>query len=157
MTAMSKLLNWVLVLSILSMIPRLAFGQKRWDEINTTQELYDSYPEVIRHLLKSLDFDRPALKQVMISYQKGDAVAACDQLLGYYLTSSTREGYKITKDFDFASGSFNQFVKLEVEATHYRSVMYVRDDFWVIVERILTDRPRNLNILWHWHPDLKVI
>jgi hypothetical protein len=63
---------------------------------------------------------------------------------------------KITDDFDYASNSFDSFIDIDGEAKHIRSLFYVRGEFWVVVDRILTDRPRNINALWHWHPECVV-
>ncbi|TRX60588.1 heparinase [Fulvivirga sp. M361] len=65
--------------------------------------------------------------------------------------------YKITDEFDFATSSFDAYNNVEGEVKHIRSVFYVRGDFWVIVDRILTDRPRHIETLWHWHPRCKVL
>ena len=64
--------------------------------------------------------------------------------------------YKITDKFDFATSSFDAYKGVEGEAKHIRSLYYVRGEFWVVVDRIITDRPRHIEILWHWHPDCKV-
>lgn len=65
--------------------------------------------------------------------------------------------FKITGDFDYATGTFDSFSELEGKAEHSRSMVYVRGGFWVIVDRIVTDRPRKIDALWHWHPDCTVI
>ena len=65
--------------------------------------------------------------------------------------------FKITEDFDYASNAFDQFMDVEGEAKHIRSVFYVRGEFWVVVDRIITDRPRKIDALWHWHPENEVV
>ena len=60
--------------------------------------------------------------------------------------------YQINKDFDYGSGTFNQFSETEGQFSHTRSVIYVRGKFWVVADRLLTDRPRHVETLWHWHP-----
>ncbi|MEO0332018.1 MAG: heparinase II/III family protein, partial [Bacteroidota bacterium] len=65
--------------------------------------------------------------------------------------------YKITDDFDFATGSFSQFLQVEGEVNHQRATMYVRGEFWIVVDRVITDRPRKIEALWHWHPTCKVV
>lgn len=65
--------------------------------------------------------------------------------------------YKITPGFDYASGTFSHFANVNGTATHTRTMMYVRGRFWVVVDRIVSDRPRTIEALWHWHPDNKVI
>jgi hypothetical protein len=65
--------------------------------------------------------------------------------------------FKITPAFDYASGSFSHFADIEGTATHTRAVLYVRGKFWVVADRIVSDRPRTIEALWHWHPDNEVI
>lgn len=63
---------------------------------------------------------------------------------------------KITDDFDYASASFDHFNDLEGEAEHSRSLFYVRGAFWIVADHITTDRPRTIETLWHWHPEISV-
>ena len=65
--------------------------------------------------------------------------------------------YKITKDFDYASGTFDKYNNLEGEFSHTRALFYVRGKFWVEADQIKTDRPRQIETLWHWHPDCQVL
>ena len=69
----------------------------------------------------------------------------------------SKEHFRITKDFDYASGSFDKFINVGGEIKHTRAIFYVRGKFWVMVDRINTDRPRKIEALWHWHPDCKVV
>jgi hypothetical protein len=64
--------------------------------------------------------------------------------------------YKITDEFDYAWNSFDQFNDLSGESKHIRALFYVRDNFWIIVDNIETDRPRKIEALWHWHPDCRI-
>lgn len=64
--------------------------------------------------------------------------------------------FKTTDNYDYAWGSFDQFEEVEGKAIHTRSVTYVRDQFWVVVDRLQSDRPREVEVLWHWHPDCSV-
>ncbi len=61
----------------------------------------------------------------------------------------------LTPDFDYASNSFDKYYDLE-NVKHTRALFYVRGNFWVVVDKIETDRPRKIETLWHWHPDCKV-
>jgi hypothetical protein len=62
---------------------------------------------------------------------------------------------KITPKFDYATNEFSKF-SIDGSASHTRSLMYVRGQFWVVVDRIRTDKPRQIETLWHWHPDCVV-
>ncbi|MCM4153991.1 heparinase [Arenibacter sp. N53] len=61
--------------------------------------------------------------------------------------------FKITEGFDYASNSFEQFLDIAGKAKHTRAIFYVRNQFWVVVDRVATDRRRTIEALWHWHPD----
>ncbi|GAB2799595.1 hypothetical protein GCM10027275_51860 [Rhabdobacter roseus] len=63
---------------------------------------------------------------------------------------------KITPEFDYATNEFADFKNTEGTARHTRALLYVRGKFWVVVDRIQTDRPRKIETLWHWHPDCTV-
>jgi hypothetical protein len=63
--------------------------------------------------------------------------------------------WRITPEFDYAWNSFDKYYDVE-NVKHNRSMMYVRDEFWVVVDKIETNQPRKVETLWHWHPDCKV-
>ena len=65
--------------------------------------------------------------------------------------------FKIHKDYDYAYGDFNDFENLSGSALHTRAIFYLRNGFWLVADKIKTDRPRALKFLWHWHPDVKII
>jgi Heparinase II/III N-terminus/Heparinase II/III-like protein len=66
--------------------------------------------------------------------------------------------YAITSEFDLAVGTFdNGFINLKGKASHSRAVLYLRDKYWVVIDRIVTDRPRQIEALWHFHPDCTVV
>jgi hypothetical protein len=65
--------------------------------------------------------------------------------------------YLIAPSFDFARGTFDgRFLGLAGKAIHTRTLLYVRGKYWVVVDRIQTDRPRRIEPLWHFHPDCTV-
>lgn len=64
----------------------------------------------------------------------------------------TENLYAITPEYDYGSGIFEKFSGVEGQFSHARSVVYVRGKFWVVADQLKTDRPRNIETLWHWHP-----
>ncbi len=61
--------------------------------------------------------------------------------------------YAVEPAFDYARGRYDGgFDRIEGKAVHTRAVMYVRGRFWVVVDRIESDRPRKVQALWHYHP-----
>lgn len=45
----------------------------------------------------------------------------------------------------------------EGPAYHTRAVLYVRGEYWIVADRVLTaGGPRRLDALWHFHPDCVV-
>jgi len=65
--------------------------------------------------------------------------------------------YTLTPAFDYARASFTAgYQDIDGVAVHTRAVIYVRGEFWVVVDRVETDRPRQVQALWHYHPDCTV-
>jgi len=60
------------------------------------------------------------------------------------------------RTYDYAKGSFDDFPGLEGKLKHTRHLYYSRSNFWIVVDEIETDRPRRIDVLWHWHPKCKV-
>ncbi len=80
--------------------------------------------------------------------QAREKPAVAEPMSGNYLISPT---------FDFARGVFGKgFAKCPGKAVHTRAVVYVRGGYWVVVDRIDTDRPRTIQPLWHFHPECTV-
>jgi hypothetical protein len=65
--------------------------------------------------------------------------------------------YLSTPEFDYAQGAFaSGYTNVEGQATHTRAVLYVRDNYWIVVDRVATDRPRQVQALWHFAPSCEV-
>ncbi len=61
----------------------------------------------------------------------------------------------VSEDYDFAIASTgDNFPAADGRAVHTRALLYVRGHYWLIVDRIDTDRPRHVQALWHFHPDV---
>jgi hypothetical protein len=68
----------------------------------------------------------------------------------------TKEGidYIHRPAFDYATGSFRSGYKnTSGEVVHHRAVLYIRNQYWLVLDQIETDRPRELNVLWHYAPE----
>lgn len=60
--------------------------------------------------------------------------------------------------WDYARGMFTGgYAGVSGQAIHTRTVVYVRDRFWVVADRIETDRPRAIEALWHFAPDCSLV
>lgn len=64
--------------------------------------------------------------------------------------------YSISPERDWAWASMDNYPKIKGNASHTRTVQYERDAFWIVVDQIETDRPRDITTFWHWHPDCDV-
>lgn len=61
-------------------------------------------------------------------------------------------------NYDFATGTFlSGFENTEGKIKHTRSVLYLKDQLWLVVDDIETDRPRKLSALWHLNPMAQVV
>jgi len=67
----------------------------------------------------------------------------------------TGNHYRVTPEFDYAWNSFEKYYGIK-NVRHTRSLMYVRGEFWVIVDSVETKKPRTIETLWHWHPTCRV-
>ena len=88
-----------------------------------------------------------------------------------YVTDKPLEkgAYAVTNAFDYARGTISNFSAyhysdtgnvqegIEGKASHTRGALYVREKYWVVVDRIDTDRPRRITALWHYAPDCTVV
>lgn len=84
-------------------------------------------------------------------------IDGCRQELGPLEAETPDEGAVITDAYDFARGRFDAgYIGLDGAASHTRAVLYVRGRYWIVVDRVETDRPRELTALWHFHPDCTV-
>lgn len=63
-------------------------------------------------------------------------------------------GHDLHATYDFALQSTSP--TLFEGATHTRAVLYVRDRYWIIFDRIQGSGPHMVNPLWHFHPDCTV-
>ncbi|MCD6354007.1 MAG: alginate lyase family protein, partial [Prolixibacteraceae bacterium] len=68
----------------------------------------------------------------------------------------SKKHFALTPGFDFAWSSFDKFNTLDGKGKHTRALFYVRNNFWVVVDNIKTNRPRRIDAFWHWHPDCTV-
>ncbi len=60
--------------------------------------------------------------------------------------------------FDFARGQYNEgYEGIEDKITHTRAVLYLRDRFWVVVDRVDCEKPHKIEALWRYHPDCDVV
>ncbi len=60
------------------------------------------------------------------------------------------------RDYTYASGRFSDgFERVEGPVKHRRSVLYLRDQLWLVLDVIDTDRPRTMQVLWHLAPQLQ--
>ena len=64
--------------------------------------------------------------------------------------------YQITPTYDYAWGSFDSFIDTTTKHKHTRSLMYVRENFWIVVDKIESGGTPQVDALWHWHPDCVV-
>lgn len=73
--------------------------------------------------------------------------------------------YLITDTYAFARGTYNSGFKgvknkdadkVKGKAEHTRNVLYVPQFAWIVIDTIDTDMPRQIDTLWHFHPDCSV-
>jgi hypothetical protein len=64
-----------------------------------------------------------------------------------------QDSYAITPEYDFVRGDHTVgYEDVEGSVAHTRAVAYLRGQYFLVVDRITTDRPRTIQALWHFHP-----
>lgn len=87
-------------------------------------------------------------------------IAGQDQEVGGYTrnSSSQADDCVITSSYDFAKGTVTTgYTNTTGIAENTRLLHYERGKYWVIVDRFTTDQARNIEALWHYHPDCTVV
>lgn len=60
-------------------------------------------------------------------------------------------------NFDYTRGTFEDgYEDVEGMSRHTRSVLYLHDQYWLVLDQIETDRPRDIQTLWHFAPHCEV-
>ncbi|MEX0686510.1 MAG: alginate lyase family protein [Balneolales bacterium] len=73
-------------------------------------------------------------------------------------TPLDEDSYENNAEFDYAVDTFSSgYEGVDGEVNHTRAVFFVKGKYWVVVDRIETDRPRRLDVLWHYAPDAQVL
>jgi hypothetical protein len=77
----------------------------------------------------------------------------------------SRSDYEVNENFAFVRGVYEKGFngvknkdasKFSGRADHTRTMLFVPELGWVITDTIETDRPRDIEVLWHFHPDCTV-
>jgi hypothetical protein len=70
--------------------------------------------------------------------------------------TNLRGQFAIRPEFDFVRATHGTGFGAITNVTHTRAVLYLRGVCWVVADRVTVDRPRTLDVLWHFHPDCAV-
>lgn len=70
-------------------------------------------------------------------------------------TPRPNSSWAFTSSRDVVQGSMQLYDGLQGSACHSRSIAYQREpvEFFVVVDRVTTDRPRSVQATWHLHPN----
>ncbi len=61
------------------------------------------------------------------------------------------------ENYDYAYGTFKDgFEEVEADVIHSRSVLYIHNNCWIVMDLIETDQPIDVEALWHFAPELPV-
>ncbi len=69
----------------------------------------------------------------------------------------SHEDFHITPEYDFAKGIFDRgFNNIRDKVSHTRRMIYLRNQFWIVLDSLKVERPHQIQPLWHFHPDCTV-
>jgi heparinase II/III-like protein len=81
----------------------------------------------------------------------------------------TKHGiWRSDQDFDYAAGSYSEGYAefdlakpehpvIDTDVTHHREVLFLKPDYWVIVDRLVAKKPHQYSFLFHLTPDVSVL
>ena len=69
----------------------------------------------------------------------------------------SEKDYAVTDTYDFARGTLEgKITEFKKNVSHTRSVLYIKNQCWIVVDKLKCGQPCNIKILWHYHPDCTV-
>jgi len=68
-----------------------------------------------------------------------------------------QKNYKISEAFDYASSTMSTYENIKGNISHTRSLVYVKNKFWIVTDKVISDQERKIDVNWNWHPDCKVL
>ena len=67
------------------------------------------------------------------------------------------EDYVVTDAYDFARGTLEGEIDgFKESVSHTRSVLYIKNQCWIVVDKIKCGQPCTIKTLWHYHPECTV-
>lgn len=73
-------------------------------------------------------------------------------------TTSDQVAFENTPEYAYAQATFDAgFRHVEDTVTHTRGVLYLKDRFWIVIDRLQGKEPHRIQPLWHFHPDCRVL
>jgi hypothetical protein len=73
------------------------------------------------------------------------------------MAHATPRAWHSTDRFDFVEGSHDGYVRLESAARHHRAVLFLKGDYWVVLDRIESDAPHHAVVRWQLAPGVREI
>ncbi len=72
--------------------------------------------------------------------------------------SPDQVAFETTPEFTYAQATFDAgFRETDDTVTHTRGVLYLKDRFWIVIDRLRSKEPHRIQPLWHFHPDCRVV
>ncbi|MBK8502564.1 MAG: alginate lyase family protein [Saprospiraceae bacterium] len=66
--------------------------------------------------------------------------------------------YLDTDQYFYARGAFiDGFEGVEGAVAHRRSLFYLKNKYWLVIDQIDADRPHSIEVLWHFAPDCQIM
>lgn len=65
--------------------------------------------------------------------------------------------FETTPAYTYAQATFDAgFREIEDDVLHTRGVLYLRDRFWIVIDRLISLEEHTIQPLWHFHPSCRV-
>lgn len=68
-----------------------------------------------------------------------------------------KDAFVATDEYDFAVGEYDEgYHGIDDKISHTRAVLYVRDKFWVVIDKVQSQKPHKIQAMWRFHPECSV-
>ncbi|MBD3352390.1 MAG: hypothetical protein GF364_12960 [Candidatus Lokiarchaeota archaeon] len=65
--------------------------------------------------------------------------------------------YRLTDDYDAILGAYcSGYTGLIANPEHIRALIYFKNKYWIVIDRVLTEQPITISTFWHFHPKCSV-
>ncbi len=108
-----------------------------------SKEMRDLFRSTAAHNTLTIDGESSSISDGPFSW---GATARCE-----------RDSWITHKQFDYIAASHDGYRRLDKAATHNRSILFIKHNYWVVRDHVASRGDHLLKLWFHFHPDVSLI